>query len=252
MRRTLSLVVLLMTAFTAMAGNENDYEEYCSLLKQKLNLTFSAPEDAISFKTDSTMFFAFTFAEASEEVPYEIVFMAAPIVNLSENCSAVMMDVGYVLGERSGNDECWSNPTAWMLNNCNTRWCIPLIRNTGVCNNDGSKIYTEEETAAFMEKISQLRAQYERCIENDRLTNMTNSDRIFIVRIPYMERVTTAGFMSCPETEALLKANATECYGVEFYKHSSCEPFRMLFFINGNNTTIDECVAKMAGYIRFE
>ena len=26
----------------------------------------------------------------------------------------------------------------------------------------------------------------------------------------------------------------------------------MLFFINGNNTTIDECVAKMAGYIRFE
>ena len=243
-------IVSVVTTFTAM-GENGKYKEYCRDLKDKLNLTFSAPESAISFKTDSAMFFAFTFGEASEEVPGEIVFMGAPIVKLSENCSAVMMDVKYVSGKRSGNDECWSTPTAWMLNNCNTRWCIPMIRNTGVCNNDGSKIYTEEETAAYLERISQLRAQYERCIENAEMTNKTNCDRIFFVRIPHLERVTTAGLMSCPETEAMLKANATECYGVEFYKQSSCEPFKMLFFINGNNTTIDECVAKMAGYIRF-
>ena len=254
MRKILTLFILLVTTFTAMADN-GKYKEYCCELKNKLNVTLSIPDSAISFKTDSSMFFAFTFGKVSEEVTGEIIFMGAPIVKLSENSSAVMMDVEYVSGKRSGNDECWSTPTAWMLYNCNTPWCIPLIRNTGVCNNDGSEIYTQEETAAFMEKISQLRAQYERCLENDKLTHKANCDRIFIVRIPHLDRVTTSSIwpdLSCPKTEAQLKANATECYGVEFNKQSSSEAFKMLFFINGNNTTIDECVAKMAEYIRFE
>ena len=85
-----------------MADN-GKYKEYYCELKNKLTVTLSVPESAISFKTDSSMFFAFTFGKVSEEVPGEIIFMGAPIVNLSENSSAVMMDVKYVSGKRSGN-----------------------------------------------------------------------------------------------------------------------------------------------------
>ena len=49
-----------------------------------------------------------------------------------------------------------------------------------------------------------------------------------------------------------LKSGATECYGVEFYKKSSIDALQMLFFINGDKTSIDECVADMAEYINFE
>ena len=49
-----------------------------------------------------------------------------------------------------------------------------------------------------------------------------------------------------------LKSGATECYGVEFYKKSSIDALQMLFFINGDKTSIDECVADIAEYINFE
>ena len=70
-----------------------------------------------------------------------------------------------------------------------------------------------------------------------------------------MERVTTqlvSSEVSHQKIEAELKENATECYGVEFYNNTSHTTFIMLFFINGNNATIDECVAKIAEYVKFE
>lgn len=48
-----------------------------------------------------------------------------------------------------------------------------------------------------------------------------------------------------------LKSGATECYGVEFYKKSSIDALQMLFFINGDKTSINDCVADMAEYINF-
>jgi hypothetical protein len=49
-----------------------------------------------------------------------------------------------------------------------------------------------------------------------------------------------------------LKSGATECYGVEFYKKSSIDALQMLFFINGDKTSINDCVSLLAEYIKFE
>ena len=84
--------------------------------------------------------------------------------------------------------------------------------------------------------------------KNTGLSHKTNSDVVSVVRIPNLETVVS----NSGRIDSELKANATECYGVEFYKHSSYEPVIMLFFISGNSTTIDECVDKMAEYIKFE
>ena len=84
--------------------------------------------------------------------------------------------------------------------------------------------------------------------KNTDLNRKTDSDVVSIVRIPNLETVVS----NSEKMDSELKSNATECYGVEFYKHSSYEPVIMLFFINGNRTTIDECVDKMAEYIKFE
>ena len=64
MRRTLNLVILLMPAFTAMADNDM-YKEYCQLMKEKRNLTFSVPENAVSFQSEGSLF-VFSFGERVE------------------------------------------------------------------------------------------------------------------------------------------------------------------------------------------
>ena len=60
-----------------------------------------------------------------------------------------------------------------------------------------------------------------------------------------------AGLLPPGYIEAL-KSNATQCYGVEFYRKANYWPLKMLFFINANEISIDECVADMAEYIKFE
>ncbi len=146
--------------------------------------------------------------------------------------------------------------TSWMLSNCHYPWAPWYIYATyGIIMEDDSMKRSDEEIAELQKQVARLRGKYERLIEKDELTRKAGCDRVFIVRIPDMVKICTNRDIPeyyCPKAEALLKSNATECYGVEFYKHSSYEPLKMLFFINGNNTTIDECVSQMAEYIKFE
>lgn len=259
MRRTLSLVVLLMTAFTAMSDN-GKYKEYCRQMYEKRNLALYVPEVFVSFQSESPVF-VFSFGEKVEELAGRPIFMAGPIVSLSQDCSLVMMDINSVEKPRPGaysDDRAYDFPasTAWMLSNCHYPWAGWYIYATsGIDIGDDSMRRTDEEIVALQKQVARLRTKHERLIENDELTRKVGCDRVFIVRIPDMVKICTNRDVPdyyCPKAEAMLKTNATECYGVEFYKRSSFEPVKMLFFINGNNTTIDECVAKMAGYIRFE
>ena len=245
MKKVSIFILLVLLAVTAMGENER-YNDYCRELKEKLGITLTAPESIVSFQDDGVIF-PFTFGEG-------IVFAGRPIVRLSHDCSLVMAD-SYFMRRLNVADYTWTITSGWMLDNCDMPFCEPMISNTGIRNEDGSLPFTKEETEAWREKIAKQKAIYERCIENDGLTSRVNCDRIYIVRIPNMERVTTqlvSSEVSHKEREAELKANATECYGVEFYNQASQATFEMLFFINGNNTTIDECVAKIAEYIRYE
>ena len=245
MKRFLSSILIILLAITAMGKNEK-YKNYCKELKEKLDITLSVPESVVSFHDDG-LIFPFTFGEI-------VVFTGGPVVKLSDDCSLVMMNNNY-MKRLHITDYTWTTTSGWMLDNCDMPFCEPMITNTGIRNEDGTLPFTKEETAAWREKIAKQRSIYERCIENDRLTCKVNCDNIYIVRIPNMERVTTqlvSSEVSHQKIEAELKENATECYGVEFYNNTSHTTFIMLFFINGNNATIDECVAKIADYVKFE
>ncbi|MBQ5730747.1 MAG: hypothetical protein IIV57_03910, partial [Bacteroidaceae bacterium] len=107
---------------------------------------------------------------------------------------------------------------------------------------------------SLREKISILRSQNERCIKKNEITKSVGCDRIFIVRIPDIQKVGThrpLPELSCPNLDAGLKEKFNVCYCIEFYKESSYEPLKMLFFIDEKQTTIDECIFKIADYLKF-
>ena len=245
MKKTLCLVALLISAFTITAGNENDYEEYCKQLKQNLNLTLLAPDGTLKIN-NNTSSRVLTFGDVLESTSIHPIFVFASLLTLNENCSVVMPDVSAINKPKSGDyspKRIYNTPsvTGWMLDNCGFSW----------------KVWRESIATGELdlhEDIILLRNRYECRIEDCKLTEKSNCDRIFVVRIPNMDKVSIDIYteLQRPQIEMDLKTNATECYGVEFYKHSSYEPLKMLFFINGNNTTIDECVAKMAEYVTFE
>ena len=248
-----------MITISAM-GDDGKYKEYCRQMKEKRNLTLSVPESAVSFQSESSLF-VFSFGEKVEELAGRPIFMAGPIISLSKDCSLVMMDIDSAEKPRPGaysDNRAYDFPasTSWMLSNCHYPWAPWYIYAThGIIMEDDSMKRSDKEIAELQKQVARLRAKYERLIENDELTRKSGCDRVFIVRIPDMVKICTNRDIPeyyCPKTEALLKTNATECYAVEFYKHSSYEPVKMLFFINGNNTTIDECVSQMAECIKFE
>lgn len=254
------LGTMLLTAIAIHTlGNNNDYDNYRTQIKEKLGIKVSIPEKRVDFQTESH-FATITFGEQVTEVCGLPGMNVGPIVKLSEYCSVIMMDAETVEKPRPESfpkRRTYNFPaaTSWMLNNCDTPWAEWYINNNhGVIIEDEEKL-TEEEQATLHEKVSVLRVKNERCIKSTELTQNINCDRVFIVRIPNIEKVGTHRSLpeyACPKLDAELKAAATECYGVEFYKYSAFIPFRMLFFINGSNTTIDECVTKMADYILFE
>lgn len=214
----------------------------------------------MSFHSESSLF-VLSFGEKVVELAGRPIFMTGPIVSLSQDCSLVMMDIDSEEKPRPGaysDNRAYDFPasTSWMLSNCHNPWAPWYTYAThGIIIEDDSMRRSDEEIAELQKQVARLRAKYERLIENDELTLKTGCDRVFIVRIPDMVKICTNRDIPeyyCPKAEALLKSNATECYAVEFYKRSSYKPVKMLFFINGNNTTIDECVAQIAEYINFE
>ena len=244
----------------AMADNDN--KEYCQLLKEKLNVIFSCPEELVkSIEKESSL--RFEFGKTLDEFPTIPIFYGGFIVELSQDCSVVMMDIKNVEKPRAESypkEREYETPEArgWMLNNCETPWAGWYINNFRGVRDDKStneqkefdwvKPLPEDKLLALQEKVTQLTELYVVMHKNTGLTRKSNCDVVSVVRIPNLETVVC----DSKNIDSELKANATECYGVEFYKHSSYETLKMLFLINGNNTTIDECVAKMAEYIRFE
>lgn len=258
--KIVTFIIFSLFALTAVGDNDN-YKTYRQELKEKLKVEFAPFEDDVMFQSESSSF-VFTFGDMLKNFPTLPTFEAGAIVKLSENCSVVIMDVASLQRVRpeahpENYDYTIPAATGWMLSNCDTPsagWYINNIK--GVKGAEGGfKELTKEELQKLQDKVSALRQENERCIENSDLTQTINCDRLFVVRIPDIAKVGThrpLPELSCPKVETVLKANATECYGVEFYKKSSFLPLRMLFFINGNVVTIDDCIKQMADIIKFE
>ena len=256
-----SLALILIAVFGALplyAGDGNGkYARFCSQLKEKLCVDISIPESLVEFPSqygDGGMF-TFTFAEnrvSSLSISGSPILVAGPLAELSEGCTVVLPSLEHVQKPNPEHrppqgEYDMPRASAFMLDNCETESAHWVI-------NDIYGIVRPEETAALQEKCRALREMNERRFEDGVLVEKTNSDLVFIVRLPYIEKVTSAAISSpsCPEIDERLHARAKECYAVEFYKRSSYDPLEMLFFIDTDKTTIDECVSMMAGYVRFE
>ena len=272
-----SSLFLICTAFfifpfLLMAEN-NDYNRYRRQLKEKLGIELSVPDSSFEFVSGPFGDF--------ETVPSDIVdyskghilsfgdnhpllgcaaYLFGPTVKLNEHCRVAMMDIENVSKPRPLHrpapcDYTFAQTSSWMLNNCGEPWAFFYIYDIRGVRDENAVRPSPEELRAMQEKADSLRTKYERCVEDGDIVEKTNCDRVFIVRIPDIEKIGTnpdfAPFLATEYVEAL-KSNATQCYGVEFYRKANYDPLKMLFFINADEISIDECVSDMAEYIEFE
>lgn len=276
MKSSSSLLLLCTAIFIfpfLLRAENNDYNRYRRQLKEKLGIELSVPDSSFEFVSGP-------FADF-ETVPSDIIdyskghilsfgdnhpllgcaaYLFGPTVKLNEHCRVAMMDIENVSKPRplhrpAPHDYTFAQTSSWMLNNCGEPWAFFYIYDIRGVRDDNAVRPSPEELRAMQEKADSLRAKYERCVEEGDIVEKTNCDRVFIVRIPDIEKIGTnpdfAPFLATEYVEAL-KSNATQCYGVEFYRKENYDPLKMLFFINADEISIDECVSDMAEYIKFE
>lgn len=257
----LLLIALFAVSFNALASDDG-HKRYCSQLKEKLGIVLTAPAGSFDFLPESSALTAPSVIGFGDSHPDlgPAGFVVGPTVKLNKNCSVVMMDVEMQEKPRPAHmpaprDYTFAHTAAWMLNNCGEPWAYFYIYNIRGVRNDAAVEPSPEELRVMQEKVDALRAKYERCIEDCEMVEKMNCERAFIVRIPDIEIIGKnpefAGLLPPGYIEAL-KSNATQCYGVEFYRKANYWPLKMLFFINADEISIDECVADMAEYIKFE
>ena len=242
MKSSSSLLLLCTAIFFfpfLLRAENNDYNRYRRQLKEKLGIELSVPDSSFEFVSGP-------FADY-ETMPSDIVdyskghilsfgdnhpllgcaaYLFGPTVKLNEHCRVAMMDIENVSKPRplhrpAPHDYTFAQTSSWMLNNCGEPWAFFYIYDIRGVRDDNAVRPSPEELRAMQEKADSLRAKYERCVEEGDLVEKTNCDRVFIVRIPDIEKIGTnpdfAPFLSTEYVEAL-KSNATQCYGVEFYR----------------------------------
>ena len=259
MRNLYLFLLVVFSSYLSLFANSGDYKKYCAELKEKRQVVFTPPTDKLEFISEQS-FPVFTFGEMDDEISALPTFEAGPILKLSEDCSVIMMSVDNIKKPRPESypkNRVYNIPssTAYMLNNCGTLWAKWLINNSGgVIDENVKNIFSSTEQDSIIDKISMLRTKNECCIKENELTKSIGCDRIFIVRIPDIQKVGThrpLPELSCSNLDAGRKEKYNLCYCIEFYKESSYEPLKMLFFIDEKQTTIDECILKIADYLRF-
>lgn len=245
---------------SAQTVNDGYTRWYSKQLKEKLGIVFAVPEKKVKYYNglnDAVI----RFGEYDNYAGAPIFHADAHIVELSKHCSVVMMDMNNFQKPRPAHrstelDYNWPVVTSYMLNNCGTPWARWYIMGSrGVRMDDDSGRLSAAQLANLQKKVAALRAKNELCYVNGDLTEKVNCDRVFIVRIPNIGKIGHLMFEEESSFDGViegLKSGATECYGVEFYKKSSIDALQMLFFINGDKTSINDCVSLLAEYIKFE
>ena len=246
-------IIILGTIVMPMTANAGPADDYRSQLKEKLYVSFSVPDDHMRFHSELPTF-VLTFGESLPELPGGPIFEAGPVVSLSKDYSAVIMDADHLQKPRveSYPDHWTYTPTAtsWMLINCSTPWAGWYINNVrGVITDNPAPARSDAEIASLKEKVASLRSQYERSIEGGALVEKSNCDRIYITKIPHLDKVEN---MFSPAIVKTLRSGMTECYAVEFFKRSVYGSLVMVLFVDSARKSIDDCIAELAEFIRFD
>ncbi len=262
------LALMFSVSLCAMAGGD-DYHSYCRQMKEKKKCEFTIPEEKMEFFTEYLWPFLF-FGKKCNDM-FQAGFAFGPLVHLADDCKVIMMDIDSEPKLREGEtlrniDYDMPVPTNWLLNNCDILWSMKTINNVGgviltpeirkELEEKGLKLtLSPEERSALKREVVMLRSYYEHHIKDEELLKKTNSDSVYVVRIPHTDKL----WIQDNESDTVIAdfAKDTECYAVEFFKrsvhyHPVYASVRMLFFINNKSTSIDKCVKQVAEYICFE
>ena len=260
--------MLLAAPCTILADNYYDYKQ---TVMDYYGLKLSFPEkmvDSTVFPKDKASIFSscfFYFADARESAPSTsgVGYPGGLFLQLDEGCYVIMEAHSLREKPRPGQFHSIDENTvkhyephfdSYMLNNCGLPW-FHINHEPSVLNNQ-----------EVMKKIDDARSKYVLCTENTKLQKQTNSDRVCIVRLPYIDKIycgieyfmrdsaNTADGRHC-KNETLNKVwnECSLCYGVEFYRADRYIPFTMLVFINSKRgKNIEKYVERLARYIYFD
>ncbi len=218
MKRVFISAFLCMSNISAICSNGKT-DSLRMQFKEKLNLSFSCPKGLVKGIGEESSL-RFEFGKTLDEFPTTPIFYGGFIVEFSEDCSAVMMDIKNMKKPRAESypkDREYETPEArgWMLNNCETPWAGWYIQNLRGVRNDKSanerKIddwmqpLPEDKLSALQEEVSRLTELHVVMYKNTGLSHKTNSDVVSVVRIPNLETVVS----NSEKMDSELKSNAT-------------------------------------------
>lgn len=258
---SLIAIILWLCAMYSFADN---YGDYLQRYKEWYGVTVTIPNSLVTYNEKASMYHYFYFGSRLKDFPSLPLFPGGPVVRLTDGCKIVMYDLfnNNTRPQKGGTtiDNYVTPLDGYMLNNCGVPWENWYLTNTGgVILDDRTKLSRfplkwnrrkEESTREkALEKANKLRSEYVRTISGTAWTKRINCDRIYIVRIPHLDKV-HCGDSKLNQT---LKSNATECYGVDFFRADRYCGVTMLFFVNTKaGKTIDDYIDMMSRYISFD
>ena len=180
-------------------------------------------------------------------------FLGGLFIQLEEGCYVIMDGLSIHEKPRPGSFHSIDENTVKhykpkfdkiLLNNCGLPW-LNIDHEPSVLNDQ-----------EMMKKIEDARSKYILYTEHSKLQKQTNSDRVCIVRLPYIDKIScgrTEGKHSKNETLNNVWNECSLCYGVEFYRADRYTTCSMLFFIDSKRgKSIERYVEQLSRYIYFE
>lgn len=257
--------MLLMVPCTIQADG---YEEYKQKMMDFYGVRLSFPEkmvDETVFPQDAKFGYnIFTFADMKESNGNVPIFEGRLFIWLDEGCYVIMEGQSHAQKPRPESYPPIDENTikqrksyfeGKMLNNCGLPW-FHIDHEPSVLNNQ-----------ELMKKIEDARSRYVRTFANGELLLSTNSDRAYIVEIPYLDKIycgsdfyqrdsVTIASGKHSNIETLNKeiwGKCDKCFGIDFYRADRYASVNMLVFINSKHSkSIEQYAEQLSRYIYFD
>ena len=237
-------------ASTASAKQTDDYDSFVKMYKQYWGITMSFPRNMFAGyekedEFDSSREFTFISPEEEEIAKGPVGYLpGGPVVTIDNNCKLIIeeLDTAEIAKARkrgvtlyfSEHHEAYFR--SFMLENIGLPW-FHIDHEPSVLNNK-----------ELMEKINDATKRNVITHIDDKLTKKTNSDRVYVVRIPDIDKV----WCEDPSLQQQLKTGATDCYGLEFYRADRPRMAMLLFINSKGGKSIDDYMEQISGYINFD
>ncbi|MBO5915571.1 MAG: hypothetical protein J6Q25_01530 [Bacteroidales bacterium] len=229
---------------TDLEQNQKLYLEYCQHAKSERSWTLSFPKQMVEMSHPDG-FQYFTFGPQQLINP---IFEYEPLVKLSKHCT-IALEFKHALRKTTkprNKDHALTNLAE---NPFGDGFLMLNLSRPNELNNP----------AVIKKKSSEVET-YSRVIGKGKAIKLTHCEVISIVEIPQLANIKVHKHRS--KREAIVESfqpgfesDNLHCYAVCFQAtsaESTPADIRMIFFIDGNKTSIDKCIAKAAKYIKFD